>query len=273
VSPDFSLAHLTVLSLAPPAMVAAAARCGYHYVGLRLIGVTADSPAYPLMADRPAMRETKARLADTGLRVLDVEFVRLAPETDVRGFEGLLEAGAELGARYVISAAYDPDRARLTERFGQLCDRAVPLGLSVVLEFYPWTQAPDLGSAAALVSAAGRPNSGILVDTLHFARSASSLDELAQIPAQRLPFVHVADAPAERPATTEGLIHAARCERLPPGEGAIDIAGILGRMPRGIPVALEVPMQALTREIGAEGVARRVREAAAHVLAGRGAGL
>jgi sugar phosphate isomerase/epimerase len=124
-----------------------------------------------------------------------------------------------------------------------------------------------------LVSAAGRPNSGILVDTLHFARSASSLDELARIPTQRLPFVHVADAPAEKPATTEGLIHAARCERLPPGEGAIDIAGILGRMPLGIPVALEVPMQALTREIGAEAVARRVREAAVRVLARRGARL
>ena len=33
----FSLAHLTVLSLAPPEMIDVAARCGYGSVGLRLI--------------------------------------------------------------------------------------------------------------------------------------------------------------------------------------------------------------------------------------------
>jgi len=32
--PDLSLAHLTVISLAPPQMVDVAARTGYRYVGL-----------------------------------------------------------------------------------------------------------------------------------------------------------------------------------------------------------------------------------------------
>ena len=35
----FSLAHLTVLSLAPPEVVQAAARTGYETVGLRLLRV------------------------------------------------------------------------------------------------------------------------------------------------------------------------------------------------------------------------------------------
>lgn len=267
MTPDFSLAHLTVLSLAPPDMIEVAARTGYRHVGLRLIGVTAESPAYPLMHNPAMMRETKSRLAGTGIGVLDIEFVRLAPDTDPRGVVPFLEAGAELGARHVLSAAYDPERLRLIERFGALCDLAAPFGLSVVLEFYPWTDAPNLSSAAAVVAAADRPNSGILIDTLHFARSDSRLDELARIPAARLPFVHVADAPAAAPATMEQLIHTARSERLPPGEGAIDIPAIVTRMPAGIPVALEVPMERLTREIGPEAVARRVREAAARVLA------
>jgi hypothetical protein len=34
---DFSLAHLTTLSLPPPEMIRVAARCGYRAVGLRLI--------------------------------------------------------------------------------------------------------------------------------------------------------------------------------------------------------------------------------------------
>ena len=46
--------------------------------------------------------------------------------------------------------------------------------------------------------------------------------------------------------TTEELLHAGRAERPPPGEGGMDIKGILSHMPQGIPVALEVPMTAMS---------------------------
>ena len=264
---DFSLAHLTVGSLAPPDVIAVAARAGYNHAGLRLIGATPETPAYPLMHDRAMMRETKVRMGETGIRVLDIELVRLAPETDIAGLEPFLEAGAELGAKHVITGGYDADRSRLIERFAQLCDLAGPFGLSPVLEFFPWTVVPNLTAAFEVIEAAKRPNSGILVDTLHFARSSSTLDELDRLPQQLFPYVHVADAPAETPETIEDLIFTARCERLPPGEGGIDIVGVLNHMPRNIPVALEVPMERLSRELGAEEVARRVRKAAGHVLA------
>jgi sugar phosphate isomerase/epimerase len=267
MTPEFSLAHLTVLSLSPPDMIAVAARTGYRHVGLRLIAVTAETPGYPLMNDKAMMRETKSRLGDTSVGVLDIEFVRLAPETDIASFESFLEIGAELGARHVITAAYDPDRARLIERYAALCDLAAPFRLSVDLEFYPWTTVPNLSNAVEVVGAADRPNSGILLDTLHFDRSDSTFDELDRVPSNWLPFVHVCDAPAERPATTEGLIFTARAERLFPGDGGIDIAAIMRHMPPDIPVAVEIPMERLTREVGPEEVARRAREAAARVLA------
>ena len=41
---DYSLAHLTVLSLTPPQVVEVAARAGYRYVGLRLTRVTPTEP-------------------------------------------------------------------------------------------------------------------------------------------------------------------------------------------------------------------------------------
>jgi sugar phosphate isomerase/epimerase len=267
VTPDFSLAHLTVESLAPPEVVAVASRAGYRYVGLRIMGAMPQGAVYPLMSDKAMMRETKARLAATGLQALDIEFFRLQPETEVASFLPALEAGAELGARHVIAAAYDPDRSRLIERFSALCDLAAACGLGVVLEFFPWTDAPNLSDAAAVVAAAGRTNAGVLVDTLHFARSDSTLAQLRQMPAAQLPFMHLCDAPAEKPDTVEGMIFTARVERLLPGDGAIDIAAIMRRMPPNIPVALEVPMGALTRAIGPAEVARRAREAAARVLA------
>lgn len=263
----FSLAHLTVLGLPPPEMVRVAARTGYRGVGLRLIAVTDTTPGYPLMHDPAMMRATKAALADTGVRVLDVEFVKITPEIDVPGLEAFVAAGAELGAGYVITAPYDPDLGRLADRLGAITELCARYGLRAVLEFFPWTVVPDLGAAVRVVEAAGRPETGILVDVLHFDRSGSRVEHLGGIPASRLPFVHVCDAPVQRGYTTEDLLHAGRAERLPPGEGGIDIRGILRHMPPGIPVALEVPMTAMTAAEGAEAVALRVRRAAERLLA------
>lgn len=261
-----SLAHLTVLSLPPPEMIRLAARVGYSHVGLRLIAVTETSPGYPLMDDPAMLRETKAALRDTGIGVLDIEFVRITPETDVAALEWVIAVGAELGARHLVTAPYDPDLVRLADRFGGICDLAGRYGLSPVLEFFPWTVVPGLADAAKLLDVAGRENAGILVDALHFDRSASSLADLSRLPERWLPFLHLCDAPAARPDTTEMLLHQARAERLPPGEGGLDLPALVAHMPAGIPVVLEVPMTALSQEAGPEEVARRALAGAQRLL-------
>ena len=261
-----SLAHLTALDLPPPELIRVAGRIGFRTVGLRLLAVTDTTPGYPLMDDPAALRETKAAMAETGVGVLDIEFVKITPEFDAEGLEPFLAAGAELGARYVIAAPYDPDLSRLAARLGDLSGRAVRHGLRVVLEFFPWTVVPGLADAARLVAAVGAGAPGILVDTLHFDRSGSSLDELARLPAELLPFAHLCDAPVQPSYTTEDLLHAGRAERLPPGEGGIDLPAILRRLPVGIPIAVEVPMTAFGREFGSEAVARRAHRAAMRLL-------
>jgi sugar phosphate isomerase/epimerase len=264
---DLSLAHLTVLSLPPPEMVHVAARTGFRAVGLRLIAVTEDSPGYPLMNDALMLRETRAALADTGLRVLDIEFVKITPEIDVAALEPFIATGAALGARHVITAPYDSDHARLSDRLGAIADLAKPFGLSALLEFFPWTTVPDLSTAAEVVAGASSDNVGILVDMLHFDRSGSKLSQLEALSARLLPMVHLCDAPAEKPATVEELLHTARAERLPPGAGGIDLSAILRRMPGNAAVALEVPMQRMTNLEGPEAVARHVHDAAIRFLA------
>ena len=67
------------------------------------------------------------------------------------------------------------------------------------------------------------------------------------------------DAPVQDAYSTEDLLHAGRAERLPPGEGQIDLPAILRRLPPDLPLALEVPMTAYAREAGTEAVARRAR--------------
>jgi sugar phosphate isomerase/epimerase len=252
---DYSLAHLTVLSLTPPQVVDVAARAGYRYVGLRLTRVTPAEPLYDLAHDHALMKQTKARLAATGVEVLDIELFRMDPSLDAESFIPVLEAAAELGAKHIIAQLPDPDRKRATERFARLCDLAKPLGIFVSLEFPHWTETGDLATAAKVVRAVKRSNAGILVDMLHMGRSNSSLEDLAGMPRDWFRFAHVCDAAKEVPPTMEGIIRTARDERQFPGEGGIDVRGILARMPQDIPYALEIPRMALTRAVGPEEVA------------------
>ena len=97
---ELSLAHLSVLDATPPELVSVAATAGFRTIGIRLSATpSVGIPPYDMLGDTPVMRETLARLADTGVSVLDVEFLRFEPEISAGIPEGFLEAGARLGAR------------------------------------------------------------------------------------------------------------------------------------------------------------------------------
>jgi len=76
------------------------------------------------MAGQALMRETKQRLADTGVGVFDIEFVKITPEIDIQSHKPFLEAGAELSAKHVVVAPYDPDLSRMADRIAEFCDLA-----------------------------------------------------------------------------------------------------------------------------------------------------
>jgi sugar phosphate isomerase/epimerase len=263
---EYSLAHLTVLALPPVRMIEVAARAGYTYVGLRLTRVTRTEILYPLITNRALMNETKTVLSATGVSVWDVELARMGPDNTPESYAPLLEAAAELGARHVITQLPDPERQRAQDRFARICDLAAPLGLGIDLEFPSWTETPDLSAAAEVLYAVEKPNAGILVDLLHFDRSDSSLEELKRLPQHWFRYAHVCDAPREKPSATEGLVRTARAERLFPGDGGIDVRGILSCMPCYIPYALEIPGDTLAEEIGLEEYACRALRASRSYL-------
>ena len=262
---EFSLAHLTILQCSPPEMVTIASKTGYQYVSLRMTAVTTNEKIYPLINDRNLMKETKRCLAGTGIGVHDIELARLDPATEPEAFLSFLEAGGELGARAVIAQLPDPEKGRAIERFARLCDLARPFGLTVDLEFLPWTDNRDLNTAAAIIAAADRPNAGLLVDTLHFNRSRSRLEDLRNLPREWFHFIHLCDAPKEIPTTTEEIINTARAGRFFPGEGGINLLEILDCMP-AVPYSLEIPNEALMKELGPEEFARRAIRTAEQYL-------
>lgn len=267
---QFSLAQLTVMNYPPPEMTYLAARAGYDFVSFRFVPLhTPGEPEY-LPQDRAMIQRTKAALADTGLKMLDVELARILPDLDVKSYLPALEAAAELGARHVLSSAWETDRkldrSEIIDTFGQICDLAAPLGLTVELEFPVISRLRTLGEAADIVRAANRRNGGILVDMLYVYFPRTPLAELDALPRDWFHLVHLCDAPKEMPKAREDLVQIMRGARLYVGEGAIDIRSILAHIPQ-VPYSIELPHDKRVAEYGYEEHARRCLEAAKRYLA------
>lgn len=248
--PQFSLAHLTVLGCAPPEMTYIAARAGYDFVSYRMIfmGLPGE-PNYDLTVNKELLRQTKTALNATGMRLLDIELARISDGLDPKKYLPAMEMAAELGGKHVLSSVWTSDRVWAADCYGQVCDLAKPFGLTVDLEFVTFAGAKNLKDAVDVLRAAGRTNSGLMVDALHFSRSRVAVEELDSVPREWFHFAHLCDAPAEIPTTNDGLIRTAREERLYPGEGAINIASIFNRMPL-VPYSIEIPHLARVKELG-----------------------
>ena len=266
--PQFSLAHLTLIDCPPPELTYIAGKAGYAYVSFRpiLLGLP-DEPNYGLASNRTLFADTQSALAATGVRLLDIELAKIADGVDVGTYAAALEAGAELGARHVISSIWTPNRAFAVDALGRLCDLAAGFGLTVNLEFVTFASVATLQEALSIVRTVNRPNCGILVDTLHFNRSRVNPDELAAVPPSWFHMLHLCDAPAEIPTTRDGLIHTAREARLDPGDGGIDLAAIVSRLPL-VPCSLEIPNLEREKAVGAEEHARRCLVQARKFMAG-----
>ena len=262
-----SLAPLTVLELSPPDMVTCAARAGYSHLGLRLHPVVPGlDVSYPVIGDTPMSREVCRRLADNGLKVLDVEFIPITPVTRVTDYLPLLETAAQIGATNVLAGGIDADHERLVARFGEFCDAAAPFGLTVNLEPIPLFEVRTLAQAARVLAAVDRPNSGIVIDPIHLDRSGDTLDDVARLPTKWLHYMQLCDAPRLRPTDDAGIQYQARFERQIPGAGELDLSGLLRALPRELPIALEVPMASLAHTVEAEQRARQVLAATQELL-------
>ena len=237
-----SLAFLTVFDAGPVEAVRIAAETGYDLVGLRFLPAAAEGEGpYPVLTDAGLQRELAAALRDTGIGLADIEIVRLGPTTDVAGFARFLDLGERLGARNVLVAGDDPDHDRLAATFARFCDLAAAQGLTADLEFMPWTAVKTLAQARAIVAAAGKANGGVLVDAIHLQRSGSTLAEVAALPPRMIHYAQICDAPGRYDASDAGLIATARGARLYPGEGDIDLAGLVPALPAETVLSLEIP--------------------------------
>jgi sugar phosphate isomerase/epimerase len=270
-SRPISLAHLTVLDTTPPELVTVAAAAGFRSIGIRLTATpSVGVPPYDMLHEGPMLRETLERMADTGVSVLDTEFLRFEPDQPVGIPEGFLDISARLGAKHVLVMSAEPDEARTIDRFGDLCDRAAQYGLYVGLEFAVYTGVRTLAHAAQIVGKAKRANASVLVDALHFSRSGGIPAHIRAADPSLLRYAQICDASPATPGPTDtpNLIREARTGRLLPGEGVLPLAELVAALPAGVPLAIEAPSRATVELPALERARRAYRAMSALVGAG-----
>jgi len=259
----------TVRHASFPDRLAAAAEAGYDGIGLSV-------PYYLGLLDQGwTDSQLRRALDDHGLVVNETEviFGFCAPPgpADVPERPGLVyadpavEAAAlrmadELGVPFAQAVGTFDDRPvddSTAEAFAALCDRAAPHGLSIALEFVPYTNIPDVALGAQVVSSAGRKNGGLCIDTWHFFRGSADWAALAQVPPEQFVMVQVNDGPV-RPETDNIKLEAVTLRRCL-GAGEFDISRFLSVVrPDGDerPVSVEIYSTELERLTSREAALR-----------------
>lgn len=236
-----SLAALTVLELPPDEQIACAHACGYQGVGLRLIPATPQEKHYTLLNDSSRLRKVKQLLADTPIKIFDIEIFRLKEDTDIESYLPYLELGASLGATSMLVAGNDPDRVRLQDQWGKLCALSKPFNIKPHMEPMPWTDVKSYGDGVRLVEQ-GPEWGAVLIDPIHFFRAGGNVAHIKQEHVARMRYLQFTDAPVEQPETMDEILRQAREDRFPPGTGGLPLKTLLERISPELPISLEIPL-------------------------------
>lgn len=139
----------------------------------------------------------------------------------------------------VATATLDDD-AVSADQLRRLGDEAQAHGVRIAYEALAWGRyVDDYRRAWRIVEQADQPAVGVCLDSFHILSRGHDPAEIARIPAEKIFFLQLADAPA----LTMDVLSWSRHHRLFPGEGSFDLTAFLGHvLDAGYtgPVSLEV---------------------------------
>ena len=113
------------------------------------------------------------------------------------------------------------DVARAVDSVREVGDIAAKHGRRLALEFN--SQAEQINTLEAcldIVTRAGHPGCGLLLDTYHMRRSGTDLRAILALAPSDIAYVQFSDVPAQ------GLVPGMALDRLPPGAGTVDFRAI-----------------------------------------------
>jgi 4-hydroxyphenylpyruvate dioxygenase len=151
----------------------------------------------------------------------------------------LLGAPMLLVCSSVSELAVDDD-SLASEQLHQLATLAEEHGVRVAYEALSWGRhVDDYEHAWRIVEAAGHPALGVCLDSFHILSRGTDLDAIGSIPADKLFFLQLSDAPL----LAMDVLQWSRHHRCFPGQGSFDLPGFLHRVVaagyRG-PLSLEI---------------------------------
>src|SRR3954467_4134119 len=150
-----------------------------------------------------------------------------------------LGADTMLVCSSIAPQAVDDD-ALAAEQLSRLADLAQEFGIRVAYEALAWgTHVSEYDHAWRIVEAADHPALGTCLDSFHILSRATSLDTIAAIPADKLFFLQLADAPH----LVMDVLQWSRHYRCFPGQGGFDLRDFTARVLRAGydgPLSLEV---------------------------------
>lgn len=231
------LGHFTFLDLPPAELVGLARRSGFDFVGLRFHPV--GPGALHWLPDMAGVRELERVMDGEGIGLHDIETVvineALEPETLIPA----MDAASALGGRRVnVCADVFPG---LAESFARISELAAARGLGLDLECMAWRGINTPRACLDLIASSGASGAAYLVDALHHSRCGGTPSDIAAMPAGRVVSAQLCDAPAIAPSGDGALLAEARGGRLLPGEGGLDVAGIVQALPAETVVSVELP--------------------------------
>ncbi|MDW7678109.1 MAG: sugar phosphate isomerase/epimerase, partial [Bacillota bacterium] len=212
-----------------------------------------NEPLFQFDKDPVLFRAIQQALAEYRMKMLDIELARVREDLKVEDYESAFASAAELGATDVLSSIWTEDKAFVFENFAKICDLAARYSLRVNLEFVTFSGVTGLNGALEVLKTVDRPNACLMVDTLHAHRSRITAEDLASVDRSNFGFIHLCDGPSYIPPLDDPeMIGVAREGRLYPGDGGIDLAGMLKAMPAN-PISIELPNAREMEQRGALG--------------------
>jgi sugar phosphate isomerase/epimerase len=235
------LGHFTFLDLRPVELVRLARRTGYSFVGLRF-NPFAPGQLHYCPQNAAEVRELRRSMEDEDISVYDIETIVLDQTFDPDALQPVIDAAVAVGAERLNICADDWDRAALIDRFARLCELAAASGLGVDIECMAWRGIDTPGKCVEVIKASGARNAGFLVDALHLHRCGGTAAEVRAMEPGMVVSAQLCDAPTTHPTDVVGSIAEARGGRLIPGEGGLDLTGLLAALPDQTAVSVELPM-------------------------------
>jgi sugar phosphate isomerase/epimerase len=192
-------------------------------------------------------RAIRQQAADAGVALLDLEVAWIMPGAPDPWLVELVEIAAELGARNLLCVSSDPDMGATTAKFQAMVDKAKGTGVRINLEFGIFTEVKTIHMARAILQDVEGDAKALLVDTLHWARSGGTAEDLTAIPREWLSYCQPCDAPLEGPDLTsfDAIIDDAINRRMPLGRGGLLLAAMVDALPGTLPLAIEERSAAL----------------------------